>query len=169
MSTIPKKRWCTCTPLSDTTLPGHHGTRGLRIRRVDRRMNPNADTKPISMRKRNRRSLRLSHVPPMTEANVASIGVDSPIVAGAGSRDRPRWGYRALAQRPPRRREQRHAGRAALLLNVDTTTQRVATSSFTDADARRAPIAGLVTALRLILALVPKRDSVSAGPWSRRR
>ena len=58
-----------CTPLSDTTLPGHHGTRGLRIRRVERRMNPNAPTNPINIRKRNRRSPRLSHDSPMTDAN----------------------------------------------------------------------------------------------------
>ena len=31
--TIPNTMWWTCTPPSLTTLPGHHGTRGLRIRR----------------------------------------------------------------------------------------------------------------------------------------
>src|SRR4051794_28766979 len=110
MSMIPKNRWCTCTPLSDTTLPGHPGTRGLRIRRVDRRMNPNADTKPTSISKRNRRSLRLSHVPSMTEANVASIGLDSPIVAGAASRDRPCWGIAVPPSGFPERLAACHTG-----------------------------------------------------------
>ena len=41
IATIPKTRWCTWTPLSETTLPGHHGTFGLRISRVERRMKPN--------------------------------------------------------------------------------------------------------------------------------
>jgi hypothetical protein len=85
MSTIPKKRWCICTPPSDTTLPGHHGTRGLRIKRVERRMNAKAHTKPIKVRKRNRRSARLSHASPMTEANTGFIALASPIRAGATS------------------------------------------------------------------------------------
>ena len=36
--TIPKTRWCTWTPPL-SMLPGHHGTRGLRISRVLMRMN----------------------------------------------------------------------------------------------------------------------------------
>ncbi len=44
--TMPKTRWCRWTPLSLTTLPGHHGTLSLRISRVlilmkaKERMNP---------------------------------------------------------------------------------------------------------------------------------
>ena len=49
---IPHTRWCRCTPLSLTTLPGHQGTRGLRISRADRRMNPNDPMKPTNTRKR---------------------------------------------------------------------------------------------------------------------
>ena len=45
---MPNTRWWRCTPLSLTTLPGHQGTRGLRIRRVLRRMKPNEPRKPTS-------------------------------------------------------------------------------------------------------------------------
>jgi hypothetical protein len=38
-STIPKTRWCTCSPPSVLMLPGHHGTFGLRIKRALVRMN----------------------------------------------------------------------------------------------------------------------------------
>jgi hypothetical protein len=48
IATIPKARWCTWTPLSLTTLPGHHGTRGLRISRVLIRMKEKESRKPTS-------------------------------------------------------------------------------------------------------------------------
>ena len=41
ISTIPHTRWCRCRPDSVVTLPGHHGTRGLRISRALVRMNRN--------------------------------------------------------------------------------------------------------------------------------
>ena len=49
--TIPKTRWCRCTPLSLTTLPGHQGTLGLRISRVLMRMKAKEPMKPTSTRK----------------------------------------------------------------------------------------------------------------------
>jgi hypothetical protein len=48
---MPNARWCRCTP-PVTTLPGHHGTRGLRIRRVLSLMKPKEARKPTSTRKR---------------------------------------------------------------------------------------------------------------------
>ena len=54
--TIPKTRWCTWTPESLTTLPGHQGTRGLRISRVDIRMKPNEPSRPSSTRNTHWRS-----------------------------------------------------------------------------------------------------------------
>src|SRR5512133_1228491 len=48
---MPKTRWWMWTPLSETTLPGHHGTRGLRISRVLMRMKAKERMKPTSTRK----------------------------------------------------------------------------------------------------------------------
>ena len=39
---MPHTRWCRCTPPLVLTLPGHHGTRGLRPSRALVRMNRNA-------------------------------------------------------------------------------------------------------------------------------
>ncbi len=50
--TIPKTRWWRWTPLSLTTLPGHHGTLGLRISRVLMRMKAKERMKPTRTRKR---------------------------------------------------------------------------------------------------------------------
>ena len=41
MSTMPHTRWCRCSPPLVLTLPGHHGTRGLRMSRALVRMNRN--------------------------------------------------------------------------------------------------------------------------------
>ena len=56
IATMPNTRWCTWTPLSETTLPGHQGTFGLRISRVDRRMKPNDARNDRSTRNRYCRS-----------------------------------------------------------------------------------------------------------------
>jgi len=48
--TISNTRSWMCTPLSLTTLPGHQGTLGLRIRRVLMRMKANEPTRPSRTR-----------------------------------------------------------------------------------------------------------------------
>ena len=48
---IPHTRWCRCTPLSLTTLPGHHDARGLRPIRALVRMNPKAARNATRTRK----------------------------------------------------------------------------------------------------------------------
>src|SRR5687768_6145260 len=93
-SAMPNTRWWTCTPPA-FTLPGHHGTFGLRISRVDVRMNVNemrnasstrnADSRPGSGAELNRSSA--ATITRVVESTLAG-GLLHDVPRAADQRDR---------------------------------------------------------------------------------
>ena len=66
-------------------LPGHHGTFGLRISRVEMRMKPNETTSPARTRKTHWRSLATSWSFQKSEMKLAASNPDQASATSSGT------------------------------------------------------------------------------------